>query len=329
MPLPLIPIILGSIFVAGSGTGIYKSVKANRNTNKAKKANAKALKIINHSKGVLDYSRKISGKSLEKLGLQKASILDKSINSFVRVFEQIKNVELNDSIGIQEAKKIQNEKIQLNDFKELGNLGTSIISGVGAGALGGALTAYGAYGAVGLVAKASTGILISELSGAAATNATLAFFGGGSLAAGGLGIAGGTVVLGGVIAGPALAIMGFIMDAKATKDVENALTNIKLAQKNAKEMEVATELCQAIKRRSEMFFKKLSELDTRLTDMTSKLDAYITQNGTDYFSYSEEGKGLVAANVSLAIAVKSIIDTPLLTKDGNLTKESEHILNEI
>ena len=45
---------------------------------------------------------------------------------------------------------------------------------------------------------ASTGTSIASLSGAAATNATLAFFGGGSLAAGGLGMAGGTAVLGGL-----------------------------------------------------------------------------------------------------------------------------------
>ena len=48
------------------------------------------------------------------------------------------------------------------------------------------------------IGTASTGTAISTLSGAAATKATLAWLGGGALAAGGLGVAGGTVVLGGV-----------------------------------------------------------------------------------------------------------------------------------
>ena len=43
---------------------------------------------------------------------------------------------------------------------------------------------------------ASTGTAISTLSGAVATKATLAWLGGGALAAGGLGVAGGVVVLG-------------------------------------------------------------------------------------------------------------------------------------
>ena len=51
---------------------------------------------------------------------------------------------------------------------------------------------------------ASTGTAISTLSGAAATKATLAWLGGGTLAAGGLGVAGGAVVLGVLCAGGAL-----------------------------------------------------------------------------------------------------------------------------
>ena len=74
-------------------------------------------------------------------------------------------------------------------LKNLG--GASLAGGVGAGVL----TALGAYGAVQAFGIASTGAAIGGLSGAAANSATLAWFGGGALAAGGLGIAGGTAVL--------------------------------------------------------------------------------------------------------------------------------------
>lgn len=68
------------------------------------------------------------------------------------------------------------------------------------------------------------GTAISALSGVAASNATLAFFGGGSLAAGGLGMAGGAAVLGGLVAGPALLVMGVIIGAKGGKNLEEAKT---------------------------------------------------------------------------------------------------------
>ena len=65
--------------------------------------------------------------------------------------------------------------------------------------------------------------MIGALSGAAATNATLAWLGGGSLAAGGFGMAGGMAVLGGIVAGPALALGGVFLDSKAEDKLYEAL----------------------------------------------------------------------------------------------------------
>lgn len=64
---------------------------------------------------------------------------------------------------------------------------------VGAGA--GAVAATGAMSAIAAFGTASTGTAISSLSGAAATNASLAWLGGGSLATGGGGVALGSAVL--------------------------------------------------------------------------------------------------------------------------------------
>ncbi|WP_351078154.1 hypothetical protein [Shewanella sp. CAL98-MNA-CIBAN-0140] len=73
---------------------------------------------------------------------------------------------------------------------------------MGFGGLVGGTAALGAWGVVTVVGSASTGTAISSLSGVAATNATLAWFGGGSLATGGAGMAGGFWVLGGIVAAP-------------------------------------------------------------------------------------------------------------------------------
>lgn len=327
MPIPLIPVLIA---ISGAGaTGIYKGCKAVYKKKKASKINNEANEIINDAKGKLNYFRKMSAKALETLGLEKANVLDSSVNRFVKDFERIKNIELKDSIGIQESKKIKLDKMALKEMSELGSFGTSIVSGMGTGAVGGALTAFGAYSGAGWLATASTGTAISSLSGAAATNATLAFFGGGSLAAGGFGIAGGVVVLGGIVAAPALAIMGFIIDARAQKDVEDALKNVAIARKNAEEMSLASDMCQAIKKRSELFTQKLTELNNRFLALLNKLEEILGSRGTDYNSFSETDKGIVASTAALAISIKSIIDTPLLTKDGKLTDESLEKLNSL
>lgn len=61
--------------------------------------------------------------------------------------------------------------------------------------LTGVVLSKGAYVATGTFCKASTGVAISKLSGAAATKATLAKLGGGAISTGGFGITGGIVTL--------------------------------------------------------------------------------------------------------------------------------------
>ncbi|MGL5915555.1 MAG: hypothetical protein ACRCZG_04765, partial [Culicoidibacterales bacterium] len=92
----------------------------------------------------------------------------------------------------------QQSLTQINKFQS--GFNTSLNTGFG-GLVGGS-TAIGAWGLVSLIGSASTGTAISSLSGVAATNATLAWFGGGSLATGGAGMAGGLWVLGGLVAAP-------------------------------------------------------------------------------------------------------------------------------
>lgn len=67
--------------------------------------------------------------------------------------------------------------------------------GVGAGAATGGALSVGSWALVVSLGSASTGAAISSLSGVAASNAVLAWFGGGALAAGGAGMAGGSIVL--------------------------------------------------------------------------------------------------------------------------------------
>lgn len=67
--------------------------------------------------------------------------------------------------------------------------------GLSAGATTGGVVSVGSWALVASLGSASTGAAISGLSGVAATNATLAWFGGGAIAAGGFGMSTGSVVL--------------------------------------------------------------------------------------------------------------------------------------
>jgi transcriptional regulator with XRE-family HTH domain len=99
------------------------------------------------------------------------------------------------------------EQTQVSILRTLTESAAGGIAGVGVGAG----TAAGVFAAVSALATASTGTTIASLAGAAASSATLAWLGGGSLAAGGMGIAGGTAVLTGVVALPMLLAVGAVL----------------------------------------------------------------------------------------------------------------------
>lgn len=105
------------------------------------------------------------------------------------------------------------------------NAGMNSAISVGVGSIAGGTMAVGAWSLVTVFGSASTGAAIAGLSGVAATNATLAWFGGGALAAGGAGMAGGMTVLGGIVAVPLVYVAAKSTHKKA-KEVEAAKVKV-------------------------------------------------------------------------------------------------------
>lgn len=114
-----------------------------------------------------------------------------------------------------DALKFDRPELLVNQMTRFHSSYSSALSAGFGGVLGGT-AAVGAWGLVSIIGSASTGTAIATLSGAAATNATLAWFGGGALAAGGAGMSGGMMVLGGIVAAP----MIFFATKKAYQKAE-------------------------------------------------------------------------------------------------------------
>lgn len=148
-------------------------------------------------------------------------------------------------------------------------------------------------------------------------------------AAGGLGMAGGMAVVGGLVAAPALAVLGLFMGSSASKNLDNARSNRAKARQFSEEMEAAAVLCNGIRRRAYMFERLLIRLHINLQMANTSLRSAISTYGTDYRRFSQDAKKATATAASLAKAVKTILDTPILTEDGKLTPESLSTANEI
>ena len=323
MPLPLLFI---GIAAASGMLGIGGAVKAGVDTNNAKRINKNANKLVQQSTDCLNAQRLACGNALTQLGAEKLSVLNGTLSAFLDVFTQIKNVDFGETEGLDELHRLHIDEQEFVELRGMANFAGSI---AGSAVASGALAAFGAYGAAQALAFASTGTAISALSGAAATNATLAFFGGGSLAAGGLGMAGGTVVLGGLVAGPALLVMGLVAGKAAQKGLEKAYTNRAEAIQIAAQLNTASLQCETIRRRTYMFYNLLARLDSYFMPLIHRMGDIVKIEGDDYSQYSAESKTVIASCASVAVSIKSVLDTPLLTDDGLLTDASEETATNI
>lgn len=121
--------------------------------------------------------------------------------------------------------KIQNTSTNIQAIQSttysVANTGSIILGG----ATIGGLAAVGSWTIVSLVGTASTGTAIVSLSGIAAQNAILAWFGGGALAAGGGGMAAGVLTLGAIVALP-LVVFSSYKTHKNASELENSIQDV-------------------------------------------------------------------------------------------------------
>ncbi len=324
MPLPFI--LAGAAIVAG-GYGVKKGIDAKDDFDTAKSINRRAQVMFDEAKSDLENERESTQKAMEDLGRVKYKIYDESIIPFVDAFSKIKNISFDDG-SLDDA-----TKLPVVSAEELARMRTSVldIKGVlsdGITALGsGGLAGLAAYGGVGVLGTASTGTAIGTLSGAAATNATLAWLGGGSLAAGGYGMAGGMMVLGGVVAGPVLAVGGMMMASKAEAAKEDAYANLDKAELASEQMKEAMVAASGIRLRFEEIAKVLCSLDLRFQPLLKSFNELVESN-TNYSTYSEEDRKGVMIVASTAKVLKNLLEAPIIDQEGTLTPESRTVLED-
>ncbi|AHY60517.1 MULTISPECIES: hypothetical protein [Stenotrophomonas] len=325
----MIPVFVGAAMAASAIYGLYKGGKAVSDHKDANVANADANQLISRGTKLLDDQRKKTNAVLEDYGARKLRSFNGAIKDFVEAFGKLKNV---DSVSSPELEKLVDGDFSVvsldglrRDYQLLMDSGL----GVGAGLGSGAALAFGAYNGTFLLASASTGTAISTLSGAAATNATLAWLGGGALSAGGFGMAGGTMVLGGLVAGPALAIFGLVVGAKADAALSTAKRNKEVARTHYDEAVLAAERLAAVQVITTLANKTFSKLGMPLRRGVADIRAAIAAHGQDFSTYPLETREKIFRAVKIAQLIKLMVDTPILDKDGALVLSTEKTVRDV
>ena len=249
-------------------------------------------------------------------------VYDGVLAPFSLIFARLKNVDLAalESMALPEVAQLPVINLMRVQLGAAGLFGATI-GGLGSGAGVGAA----AYASVGAFAAASTGTSISALSGAAATNATLAFLGGGSLATGGWGVAGGTMVLGGMVTAPVLLTGAAFMTWHGRRQLRRqSTTSLELDLADA-EFSMAVRRTALVLVRSRQVRSLLRKLAAATAARLSDFAALVETNN-DYATYTAQERKDVATLVGLVTATVAVMAAPLVDENGVVSDLLEQTL---
>ena len=331
MPLPLL--LIGAAVVGGL-FGAKKGIDAHSDNQEAKELARRARDKFDKAKKALEKAREGCTSDMESLGQLKFEIWDRQFGRFLELFGQLRRVEI---VGSPEIGELAHFHKELAEMRELSFQASEVVRGGVQSIVSGALVGMASYGGATMLASASTGTAISALSGVAATNATLAWFGGGSLAAGGMGVAGGMAVLGGLAAAPVLAVGGMVLAAKAKKNLAEARVGLAEAKRAASEMHSATSLVEGIHKVVLQTLDVTIELDQQFTPVLDNLDAVIAKRRrkwrwlpwgvrVNFARLPESDQRTVHFAYMFAQTLKVVLEAPLLTKEGGLRSDHSQAL---
>lgn len=311
-----LPFILGAAALAAAGYGAKKGYDGYQDQSLADDINKDTESRYESAKSAYDARNEATNQKLESLGA-----LQLKIGSDFGEFDKIAVAlleKLNHSHNSRDL-TIHIPQHRLDAIKRFELSATTYLSQVMGAGVGGAAAAYAVYGGVMAFAAASTGTSIAALSGVAATNATLAAIGGGSLAAGGLGMAGGTAILGGVVAAPVLAIAGWAYASHAEKALDNARENRSKANQAIEKMAYCSEkLLETIKyaERIQDAINRIYKVFYRYFDQLKSINHFIKMGG-DIQEKADETIMVIENGYKLAAILTDIITTPLFKPQTN------------
>lgn len=344
MPLPFI--LAGAAAVAGIA-GVAKGSKAISNNSKAKDLISRAERKYENAKDRLEAQRAATSEQLDSLGETKLVSWSEDIGKFVELFKSFKNINIEGNVELDEKLRMNIQRPDMLRNMETASLKAAEVMKAGVGSLGaGALAGIASYGGAMMFASASTGTAIASLSGAAAANATLAWFGGGSLAAGGLGMAGGSLVLGGIVAGPVLAVAGYIMAAKSEENLAKAEKMYSEARQAAEKMDTMTSFMEKVYDIARDYEAFILEFSNRFKPVLNRLQQIYEESSAeqgkyignrfkkafgievkvDYTKLSQDQQQVLHLSWLMSQVLYGILTAPILTKEGNLDSNSYKLL---
>ncbi|MGL2718305.1 sortase [Helicobacter pylori] len=289
MPLPF---ILGGLALAAAGYGFKKSIDASDTADEIniviKKANDLKEEAIKKAEPVESDCKN----ALMRLGEKKFHVQSYSMSSFVKEFNHLKGREFGvKAADMQDLSNAQNLFSQLNTN---GMTDESIIEKM--------LIGYGSLG----VSCFTTGAIM-----------------GGGLAASGLA---GMAVFGGLIAGPALAILGAVRADDMEEKLENAKAYCSQVEKAVKEVDVMINNLRSVEKMAKLFTRQITKFDALFFSLAQEAIATMKKHHYDTSRYNQKEKDQLCVTVSTLMTLSAFLKVPIMDEHQKLNEKAKNAL---
>lgn len=318
MPLPFL--IAGGAALLGAGAHMM----AKETNEEAEKVSREAQRIYKDAKSSLESAKSNTEEALLAFGYAKMNVLETSLDQFIQAFERIRESKINID---EEDYKFMIDKEDVLKLRQMSDIYSSTISSSATGAAAGALIGLAASGSLSIVTGGMSIAGMSLLTGDIVGAATIA---GSSLS---LGLSFTPLA---TIVAPVVLFTGISANAKADENLEKAKASLAEAKKAVEQMKISETMCNAITKRSDMFRNLLLELNKVFSvlvkdfdEMTEKKFQDLEGRKIDYEDLTQEENNLTKVTCSFVTAIKSVINVPLLKKEGTLTSESQEVYDEV
>lgn len=306
------------------GLKVISGVQAVQDRKKSIKTKEEAEKLQEEVAATNEAIRDNMNEALEEFGKRRLEALHNTVGVFLDYLER-----LNQKSKAKEYEFLTEIDVKQEEVAEMKQIDMTASDAAKVLAVGGGFAAIGLAGTPILVtnlvtafAAASTGTMISSLSGAAASNAVLAWLGGGAIAAGGSGMAAGATVMAALTAtataGLAVIAVGTLASAFYSRKYTEATKYLAEVQEWVAQTEASWTVMAGIKQRVLELQGLTTDLETRTIAQLHKLDPYVD-------NFNNQDMTQVSYFQQAAIMVKSMSElaqVSVLDDDGNLNEQA-------
>ncbi len=293
MPLPF---ILGGLALVAAGYGFKKSIDASETADKVNEIVKEAENLREVAKNRVESADFDYKNALMGLGEKKFHVRSYGMSRFVEHFNQLKGhqffVKASDMQDLHKQLSVaQNFSKQLNAS---GMSEESAIRGMFAG-----------YGGLGISSFTTSAML------------------GGGLTMGGLA---GMAVFGGLVAGPALAILGAMSADEMKEKLEKAKAYYSQVEKSVKKADAIIDQFQAIEKMAKLFTRQITKCDALLFSLSQDAIATMKKHNYDTSLYNQKERDQLCVAVSTLMTLSAFLKVPIIDKDQKLQEKAQRAL---